>query len=61
MTRINNSKITEVIVTNTVPQHEKKIDCPKLKVIDISSMLAEAVRRWVKGFGEIANTPFTHM
>jgi len=42
---IENSKIDEVVVTNTVPHETKKIQCSKIKTIDISTLLAEAIRR----------------
>ncbi len=42
---INSSKIDEVVVSNTVPQEEHLARCKKMKVIDVSGMLAEAIRR----------------
>jgi len=33
---INNSRLTKVVVTNTVPHEEKKRRCPKLQTVDIS-------------------------
>ena len=44
-TVIMESQIAEVIVTNTVPVENKINICPKIKVVDISPVLAEAVRR----------------
>ena len=42
--RIKNSKITEVVVTNTVPvPNEKRID--KIKVVSIAPLFAEAIKR----------------
>jgi ribose-phosphate pyrophosphokinase len=41
--------ITEVYVTNSIPQEVHSAQCPKLKVIDISHVLAEAVRRLYTG------------
>tara|TARA_R100001163_G_C5068364_1_gene208497 strand:+ start:1190 stop:2332 length:1143 start_codon:yes stop_codon:yes gene_type:complete len=41
--------ISEVIVTNTLPQEENMKRCPKLKVVDISPLLSEAVRRLYTG------------
>ncbi len=42
--RIKNSKITEVVVTNTVPvPDEKRID--KIKVVSIAPLFAEAIKR----------------
>lgn len=46
---INNSKLTKVVCTNTVPFEEKLKLCPKLATIDISAVLAEAVRRLHNG------------
>ena len=42
---IEESPIDEVVVTNTVPNEEKKLECGKIKTIDISILLAEAIRR----------------
>ncbi|KAJ1349663.1 Phosphoribosyl pyrophosphate synthase-associated protein 1, partial [Parelaphostrongylus tenuis] len=39
------SPITKVIVTNTVPHEVQKMRCHKIKTVDISLMLCEAVRR----------------
>lgn len=39
------SQIDEVIVTNTVPLEEKVSACPKIRSVDISPILSEAVRR----------------
>lgn len=41
--------ISEVIVTNTLPQEENIKKCPKIKVVDISPLLSEAVRRLYTG------------
>lgn len=46
---INNSRLTKVVCTNTVPFEEKKLVCPKLDTIDISGVLAEAIRRLHNG------------
>ena len=43
--RINNSEIEHVITTDTIPLDEKKSACKKLKVLSISSILAEAIKR----------------
>ncbi len=45
MERINNSNIKEVIVTDTIPLHEKAISCKRIKVLSVSGLLSEAVRR----------------
>lgn len=46
---INNSKLERVVCTNTVPFEEKLPLCPKLDTIDISSVLAEGIRRLHNG------------
>ncbi|KAJ2894275.1 ribose-phosphate pyrophosphokinase [Zalerion maritima] len=43
--RINASSIDKMIVTNSVPQMEHRKACPKLEVIDIAPVFAEAIRR----------------
>ncbi len=35
----------QVIVTNTVPHDLQKMQCHKIKTVDVSMMLAEAIRR----------------
>ena len=35
----------QVVVTNTIPCKEKQAECTKIKSIDISALVAEAVRR----------------
>ncbi|PRQ70396.1 ribose-phosphate pyrophosphokinase 3, partial [Rhodotorula toruloides] len=42
---LNESPLEKLIVSNSIPQEEHKRGCPKLRVIDISHVLAEAVRR----------------
>jgi ribose-phosphate pyrophosphokinase len=43
--RINNSCIEAMIVTNTIPLDRKKEECDKLKILNIASLLGEAVKR----------------
>ena len=43
--RINDSSIKEVIVTDTIPLHEKAKYCKRIKVLSVSGLLSEAVRR----------------
>ncbi|KAI1380287.1 phosphoribosyl pyrophosphokinase [Hypoxylon crocopeplum] len=43
--RINASALDKVIVTNSVPQDEHKRLCPKLEVLDVAPIFAEAIRR----------------
>uniref|UniRef100_A0AAY4A0N4 Ribose-phosphate pyrophosphokinase N-terminal domain-containing protein n=1 Tax=Denticeps clupeoides TaxID=299321 RepID=A0AAY4A0N4_9TELE len=42
---IEDSAIDEVVVTNTVPHELQKLQCPKIKTVDVSMILAEAIRR----------------
>ncbi|KAK3994757.1 ribose-phosphate pyrophosphokinase 5 [Cladorrhinum sp. PSN332] len=43
--RINASALDRVVVTNTVGQGRHCEECPKLEVLDMSPMFAEAIRR----------------
>ncbi|KAG6005020.1 hypothetical protein E4U21_000535 [Claviceps maximensis] len=43
--RLNASAIDRIIVTNSVPQDEHRRLCPKLDVLDVSPIFAEAIRR----------------
>ncbi|KAI0477665.1 phosphoribosyl pyrophosphokinase [Xylariaceae sp. FL0804] len=43
--RINHSELDKVVVTNSVPQDEHRRLCPKLEVLDVSPVFAEAIRR----------------
>lgn len=42
---IEESPIDEVVVTNTVPHDLQKLQCHKIKTVDVSILLAEAIRR----------------
>lgn len=42
---LGESRIDKLIVTNSIPQKEHKEGCERLREIDISHVLAEAVRR----------------
>ncbi|KAJ3519679.1 hypothetical protein NM208_g14027 [Fusarium decemcellulare] len=55
---INQSCLSGLVVTNTVPLGDKVNRCPKLKVIDVSGTLAEAIRRTHNG--ESVSYLFTH-
>ncbi|QPG73948.1 ribose-phosphate pyrophosphokinase 1 [Brettanomyces nanus] len=46
---INSSRLSKVVCTNTVPFEDKMKLCPKLDSIDISGVLAEAIRRLHNG------------
>lgn len=43
--RINASAVDKIAVTNSVPQTEHRSLCPKLEVLDIAPIFAEAIRR----------------
>ena len=43
--RINNSVLEELITTDTIPLEDKAQACRKLKVLSISTLLAEAIKR----------------
>jgi ribose-phosphate pyrophosphokinase len=43
--RINESCLREVLVTNSIPCGEKVDECPKLRVLSVAELLAEAIRR----------------
>ncbi|KAM8706314.1 hypothetical protein ACLKA7_010571 [Drosophila subpalustris] len=42
---LEESVIDEVVVTNTIPHEIQKLQCNKIKTIDISILIAEAIRR----------------
>ncbi|KAI1817596.1 ribose-phosphate pyrophosphokinase 3 [Poronia punctata] len=46
---LNESCLSQIIVTNTVPLGNKADRCSKLRIIDISPTLAEAIRRTHNG------------
>ncbi|KAH7320216.1 phosphoribosyltransferase-like protein [Stachybotrys elegans] len=56
--RVNASAIDKMIVTNSVPQEEHRRLCPKLEVLDISPIFAEAIRR--VHHGESISVLFQH-
>ncbi|OON16264.1 ribose-phosphate diphosphokinase [Opisthorchis viverrini] len=43
--QLEESRIDEVVVTNTVPHEVQKMQCHKIRTVDISVLLAEAIRR----------------
>ena len=47
--RLNKSCFEAVAVTNTIPQEENMKQCNKIQCIDISMILAEAIRRTHNG------------
>ncbi|XP_067937648.1 phosphoribosyl pyrophosphate synthase-associated protein 2-like [Watersipora subatra] len=42
---IEDSVIDEVVVTNTIPHDVQKLQCKKIKTVDVSSLFVEAIRR----------------
>ncbi|GMT08248.1 hypothetical protein PENTCL1PPCAC_30421 [Pristionchus entomophagus] len=59
LTRLNNSAFEAVVVTNTIPQEDNMKKCPKIQCIDISMILAEAIRRTHNG--ESVSYLFSHV
>ena len=53
--RINNSNIEVVAVTNSMPQLSNQKKCKKIKIIDVSGILAETIRRTHNGESVISN------
>jgi ribose-phosphate pyrophosphokinase len=56
---IQESGMEKLVVTNTIPQRERRDACDKIEVVDVSHVLAETIRR--SHFGEsIVSTPPSH-
>jgi len=47
--KINESRLEQVVASNTIPHKDKQAKCSKIKTIDISGVLAEAIRRTHNG------------
>ncbi len=45
MERINNSALSKVLVSDTIPQHDRVSICDKLEVLSMGRLLGEAVKR----------------
>jgi ribose-phosphate pyrophosphokinase len=43
--RLNESPLSEVVVTDTIPLRPDARDCPKLVVVSVAGLLGEAIRR----------------
>ncbi|HVR38537.1 MAG TPA: ribose-phosphate pyrophosphokinase [Thermoanaerobaculia bacterium] len=43
--RINNSALTHVIATNSIPTADKELECSRLKTLSVGPLLAEAIMR----------------
>ncbi|EEC07981.1 ribose-phosphate pyrophosphokinase 1, putative [Ixodes scapularis] len=59
ISRINNACFEAVVVTNTIPQDQHMKECPKIQCIDVSMILAEAIRRTHNG--ESVSYLFSHV
>lgn len=57
--KISKSKISQLVVTNTLPQEDHVEACDKLKMLDISHVLAETIRR--SHYGESVSYLFDAM
>ena len=47
--KIMDSPITKLVVTNTIPQAQNLMNCPKIELIDLSATISEAIRRTHNG------------
>ena len=43
--RLTESSIKSLVVTNTIPLNDNALSCEKIKVLSVSALLAEAIRR----------------
>ena len=43
--RIKDSEFNKIVVTNTVSQKSEILECNKIKIIDVSWIIAEAIKR----------------
>ncbi|KNC81167.1 ribose-phosphate pyrophosphokinase 2 [Sphaeroforma arctica JP610] len=59
VSKINNSVLTSLVVTNTIPIADKQAVCDRIKVMDIAPILAEAIRRTHNG--ESVSYLFSHV
>uniref|UniRef100_A0ABI7W3P3 Ribose-phosphate pyrophosphokinase N-terminal domain-containing protein n=1 Tax=Felis catus TaxID=9685 RepID=A0ABI7W3P3_FELCA len=59
LARINSACFEAVVVTNTIPQEGKMKHCSKIQAIDISMILAEAIKRTHNG--ESVSYLFSHV
>lgn len=57
--RIENASLEALVVTNTIPQEANMKACPKIQCIDVSMILAEAIRRTHNG--ESVSYLFSHV
>lgn len=47
--KLNGSKLSKIVCTNTIPLEDKAASCNKLELLDISPTLAEAIKRLHNG------------
>ena len=47
--KIKNSDLEEIIITDTIAPSEHAAGCDKIRVISISNLLGEAIKRIAKG------------
>lgn len=57
--KIAKSKISQLVVTNTLPQEDHMASCDRIKMLDISHVLAETIRR--SHYGESVSYLFDAM
>ena len=43
--RINDSPLTALLVSDTIPLGDKLERCPKIKILSVAGLLGEAIRR----------------
>ncbi len=43
--RLQQSGLTDVLVTDSIPLRGKELKCPKLKVLSVAPLFGEAIRR----------------
>jgi ribose-phosphate pyrophosphokinase len=43
--KLNNSHVHELVITNTIPLNSKSEKLERVKVLDVSPILGEAIRR----------------
>lgn len=43
--RIENSEIVQVLVTDTIPLNPRALECPRIQVLSIASLLGDAIQR----------------
>ena len=47
--KINDSEFEEVIITDSIPQHENAKRCKKLKILSLANLLGESIKRISSG------------